>query len=455
MVVDPVSRKVDLPLVYRGAFTLQLLKYMSATWADLGLSDEMVDVLLKAGFTAPTDVQIAAVPPACRGDDLIVSARTGSGKTATFALPMIDYISGRKGTTGLVLAPTREIAQQIHATFERFGKPRGVNSAVFIGGIDYRHDKEALANRPEVIIATPGRLCDHIERGNLWLEFIEIVVLDEADRMLDMGFSQELNRIVKELGPNRQTLMYSATMPSTIEKLARQYLRDGAERITVGTVSKPVSNVKQKLIWVKEDHKKSQLARILEEEKGPVIVFVRTKDMASLLFRTLHSRGFHDVTAMHSNMEQKHREQALVQFKSGQARILIATDVVGRGIHVEGVAHVVNFDVPLEAEDYTHRIGRTGRISVDGTLADGRATTLATPRDRALVRAIEEMAGSPIQVEYADNAIRDLILSGGREEGSDRERGRRPGGGGGPRRGAGGGGGRRSGGGARRGGSPT
>ena len=411
----------------------------SSTWAELGLSQEMIDVLLNAGFQAPSDVQVAAIPPALKGEDLIVSARTGSGKTATFALPMIEYIVGRKGTTGLILAPTREIAQQIHATFEKLGKPRGIHSAVLIGGIDYRYDKEALATRPEIIVATPGRLCDHIERGNLWLEFIEIVVVDEADRMLDMGFTQELNRIVKELGPNRQTLMYSATMPPSVEHLARQYLRDSAQRITVGSASKPASSVKQKLIWVKEEHKKSRLCRILEEEKGPVIVFVRTKDGASLLFRSLHSRGFHDVTAMHSNMEQKHREQALASFRDGTVRILIATDVVGRGIHVEAVAQVVNYDVPLEAEDYTHRIGRTGRITVDGTVAEGLATTLATPRDRPLVRAIEEMMGSPIEAEFADNTIRDIILSGARDD-SAPERGRGgPRGGGRPSRGGGGG----------------
>jgi ATP-dependent RNA helicase RhlE len=351
----------------------------------------------------PTEVQIAAIPPAIDGRDLIVSARTGSGKTVTFALPMIERFAGRKGTYGLVLAPVREIALQIVETFKKIGEPLGVRAASLIGGVDYNKDRDELAQVPQVLVATPGRLCDHIEQGNLWLEYIEMVALDEADRMLDMGFSKELGRIVDQLGRNRQTLMYSATMPPSVEKLARMYLRDDAERISVGNVRRMPDNVKQRLVWVDEKHKISRLSRLLEQEKGTVIIFVRTKEGASQLLRRLHKRNHYDITAIHSNLEQRHREQALTAFKEGRFRGLIATDVAGRGIHVEGVAHVINFDVPIEAEDYVHRIGRTGRIdATTGQMAPGRATTFATPRERDRVQAIESYIKRALPERFDD-----------------------------------------------------
>lgn len=346
-----------------------------------------MDLIEKAGFTAPTPVQEKCIPVALEGKDLIGTAQTGTGKTATFALPMVERFAGRRGTYGLVLAPTREIAQQTQATFEKFGKPRGVESIVLIGGVNMRDDDKALATYPQVIVATPGRLCDHLDRGNIWLDFIEMVVLDEADRMLDMGFADQLARVMQDCPATRQTLLFSATMTAPVEKLARKIMRDPV-RVSIGAPQSTATTVEQYARFIPEERKNSELRRIIREEPGSIIVFTRSKMGATKVWRSLHSSGVYDATYIHSDRLQTHREQALAEFKEGKYRILIATDVAGRGIHVEGVAHVVNYDLPMEPEDYVHRIGRTGRAG-----ATGRATTFVTPRDRGHLKQIEKLIG--------------------------------------------------------------
>jgi ATP-dependent RNA helicase RhlE len=341
------------------------------------------------------------------GKDLLASAQTGTGKTASFVLPMVDAIAGRKGTLGLILAPTREIAQQIQATLDLFAKPRGLRSVVLIGGIDMNEDLRALRDYPEIIVATPGRLCDHLERGTVWLEYLEMVVLDEADRMLSMGFSDQLTRVMRDTPNSRQTLLFSATITPSIDKLAQKILYEPV-RVAIGKPLAAAHSVTQKLIWMRDESKKSELIRLLNEEKGSIIVFVRSKLSADQLWRSLHSRGFHDCTCIHSDRMQSVREQALAEFKEGKFRILIATDVVGRGIHVDGIAHVVNFDLPLEAEDYVHRIGRTGRANLTGT-----ATSFVTPRDRRLLSQIEQLLKSKIPAEYLDGLGSNGSDSGG------------------------------------------
>ncbi len=354
-------------------------------WKDLGLSAEALELIEKSGFKKPTGIQSKAIPLALEGRDLIASSQTGTGKTASFVLPMVEKLAGRNGPYGLILAPTREIAQQIQGTLKLFAEPRGIRSAVLIGGIDMRMDQEALAAYPQIIVATPGRLCDHIERGNVWLEYIEFLILDEADRMLDMGFSEQLNKIVAETPTTRQTLLFSATFAGPVEKLAKKILNN-PERIAMGRIT-AAKTVTQRMVFLRdEDDKNRELRAQLREEKGSVIVFTRTKDQATKVYRMLHANNFYDATYIHSDRLQAHREQALADFKSGKYRILIATDVAGRGIHVDDVAHVINYDLPLEPEDYIHRVGRTGRAEATGT-----ATSFTTRKDKDLLAAIEKL----------------------------------------------------------------
>lgn len=373
-----------------------IIPEVQATWDTLGLSSRILELLVKAGFKTPTAIQAASIPLALAGDDLIATAQTGTGKTASFVLPLVDRLYGKEGTFGLILSPTREIAQQTQAVLELFGTPLGVRSIVLIGGVDMKIDAQAISTYPQVIVATPGRLCDHLERGNIWLEFIQYVVLDEADRMLDMGFADQLAKIMKDIPTSTQTLVFSATISPSVEKLAQKILRN-PKQVRIGKSNSAAKTVEQKLIWMKEESKNRELRHLLEDEKGSIIVFTRSKDGASRLWRLLHSRGVDDATVIHSDRRQSDRELSLAHFKEGKYRILIATDVAGRGIHVDDVAHVINYDLPREPEDYVHRIGRTGRIG-----ASGKATSFATSKDRELVRRIKKLTGAPIAEEFAD-----------------------------------------------------
>ncbi len=357
------------------------------SWQDLGLSQGSLALLEKAGFVRPTSIQSESIPLALDGHDLIASAQTGTGKTASFVLPMVERFAGKEGTFGLILAPTREIAQQIQTTLELFAHPQGLRSIVLIGGIDMKIDAQALQTYPQIIVATPGRLCDHLDRGNLWLDFIQMVVLDEADRMLDMGFADQLSRIMQEVPSDRQTLIFSATFPPTVERLASKVLYE-PQRIAIGKPTVANASVEQRFRQVSEDSKPRELMRLLRQESGTIIVFARSKDGATRLWRWLHSHGVYDATFIHSDRTQADRELALKEFRAGKYRILIATDVAARGIHVDNVAHVINYDLPMEPEDYIHRIGRTGRQG-----ATGVATTLVTPRDRRQIQAIEKLLG--------------------------------------------------------------
>jgi ATP-dependent RNA helicase RhlE len=377
------------------------------TWESLGLAPATLKAVADAGFKSPTPIQAESIPLALKGHDLIASAQTGTGKTASFVLPMVDRLTGRHGTLGLILAPTREIAQQTQATLEILGHPLGVKSIVLIGGVDMKQDEAALASYPQVIVATPGRLCDHLERGKIWLDFIEWVILDEADRMLDMGFADQLARIMRDIPHSTQTLVFSATISSSVQSLARKILKN-PQQVSIGKRMSAAKTVDQKLIWMREQSKGYQLKRLLQEEKGSVIVFTRSKDSASRLWRSLHSQSFDEATVIHSDRRQSDREQALADFKEGKYRVLIATDVAGRGIHVDGVAHVVNYDLPREPEDYIHRIGRTGRIG-----AEGKATSFATAKERMLVDDIEKILGSRIPEIFFESLSEDSHSSRG------------------------------------------
>ncbi len=369
----------------------------SIDWNELGLDPEVLTVIESAGYKSPTPVQAQSIPLALERHDLVASAQTGTGKTAAFTLPMIQSFRGRQGTFGLVLAPTREIAQQIHQTVETLGGPLGVRSIVLIGGVDYRADTIALNTYPQIIVATPGRLCDHLDRGNIWLDYIETVVLDEADRMLDMGFSTQLNRIMDDVPNTRQTLLFSATFPQAVQRFADRILHE-PKRVSIGRPLSAATTVDQRAIPCEDAEKFRLLMRLLRNERGSIMVFTRSKEGATRLWRSLHSAGVYDATYIHSDRLQSHREQALADFKSGKFRILVATDVAGRGIHVDAVAHVVNYELPMEPEDYVHRIGRTGRAG-----QTGRSTTYVTARDRSTLKQIEKLVGREIPAEFEIN----------------------------------------------------
>lgn len=362
----------------------------TVSWEETGLRPELLDLVRKAGYPAPTPVQGKAIPKVLSGTDLVVSAQTGTGKTAAFALPMIEKLIGRQGTYGIVLAPTREIALQTQKVLTDFGAPLGIVSVPLIGGTEVKTDEKALRDYPQVIVATPGRLCDHLERGNVWLEYIEMLVLDEADRMLEMGFASQLNRIVDGTPPSRQTLLFSATMSTNIQKLAKAILYQ-PDRIEIGKSSTAAPTVEQKFYAMEEDQKLRALQHLLREERGTIFVFTRSKQRAASLWRILRNKGFHEATQLHSDLSQANREEALHDFKSGKYRVMIATDVMGRGIHVDAVAHVVNFDMPREGTDYIHRIGRTGRAE-----KTGKSTSFVTARDTPVVREIEKLIGKRI-----------------------------------------------------------
>ncbi|MCM0606185.1 MAG: DEAD/DEAH box helicase [Xanthomonadaceae bacterium] len=359
-------------------------------WTELGLKPETLQLIEQSGFATPTPVQSQAIPRVLAGEDLIVSAQTGTGKTATFGYPMIERIRGRKGTYGLVLAPSREIALQTQEFFVKHKETTGIHSVSLIGGTELKADEKELASYPQIIVATPGRLCDHIERGNVWLEYVEVLVLDEADRMLEMGFSVQVNKILEQTTSSRQTLLFSATVPPEVDRLARKIMKNPG-RIAVGKTSSAAKTVEQNFIFTDEDDKITKLIKILNDETGTVFVFTRSKLGTAELWRRLRSRGYMDAGQVHSDLRQIDREGTLQDFKDGKIRVLIATDVVGRGIHVDNVAHVVNFDLPYEAEDYIHRIGRTGRAG-----ESGRATSLVTFRDREVLRDIEKLIGRTI-----------------------------------------------------------
>ncbi|MBF0315923.1 MAG: DEAD/DEAH box helicase [Oligoflexia bacterium] len=360
-------------------------------WSDLSLSPEIVKLIDKAGHKTPTPVQRQTIPLVVAGHDVLVSSQTGSGKTAAFVLPVLERFKGKNGTYILALSPTREIAQQTGAAFEMFGAPLGLKTVVCIGGASIPAEKEALASSPHIIVATPGRLCDHLERGNVWLDFIQCLIFDEADRMLDMGFAAQIELIAKQIPKaERQTLMFSATFAPKVEALARSVMKNPKE-VVIKNSKNTTPKIDQRLMWVEEENKASTLIRLLRSSPGSVMVFAKSKERVYQIWRSLHASRI-DAAYIHSDLTQEQRERVVADFKAHQFRVLVATDVMGRGIDVDDIAHVVNYDVPRLAEDYIHRIGRTGRRG-----KSGKATTFAIPRkDEQGIRAIERILGSEL-----------------------------------------------------------
>ena len=364
------------------------------SFADLGLSDQLLRAVGESGYDEPTPIQKAAIPAVLMGKDLIGIAQTGTGKTAAFVLPMIDILAEGRGRArmprSLILEPTRELAAQVAENFEKYGVNHKLSMALLIGGVQMGDQIKALEKGVDVLIATPGRLMDLFERGKILLTGCDLLVIDEADRMLDMGFIPDIESICSKLPKHRQTLLFSATMPPPIKKLSDKFLSD-PKTVEVTRPATANINIDQRLIQVTAPKKRDVLRSVLRgEEVRNAIIFCNRKTTVRELATSLKRSGFR-VGQIHGDMEQKDRLAELARFKADEINILVASDVAARGLDIKGVSHVVNFDVPWQPDDYIHRIGRTGRAGALGT-----AYTLATKDDAEAIGGIEKLVGMPI-----------------------------------------------------------
>jgi superfamily II DNA/RNA helicase len=358
----------------------------------LGLSSKVTDAVAAAGYTKPTDIQAKAIPHVLEKKDIIGIAQTGTGKTASFVLPMLTRLeSGRaraRMPRTLILEPTRELAAQVHENFEKYGKNHRLSVALLIGGVSFDEQNKILDRGADVLIATPGRMLDQFERGRILLTGVEILVIDEADRMLDMGFVPDIERICGLLPPRRQTLFFSATMPPEIEKLTRKFLRDPV-KIEVARQNSTAETITQNLVKVgsKPEEKRAALRELIrgQDSLTNAIIFCNRKRDVATLARSLQRHGF-SAGALHGDMDQKSRMETLDAFKTNKLTLLVASDVAARGLDIPAVSHVFNFDVPVHPEDYIHRIGRTGRAG-----RSGAAFTLVAPADGKHLDAITKL----------------------------------------------------------------
>ncbi len=363
-------------------------------FADLGLSPEIFRAVEDMGYRTPTPIQAQAIPSVLMGRDVLGCAQTGTGKTASFVLPMLDILSGSRARArmprSLILEPTRELALQVAENFVKYGKYLKLNHALLIGGESVSDQKDALMKGVDVLIATPGRLMDLFERGGMLLTDTKILVIDEADRMLDMGFIPDVEKIVGFLPRTRQTLFFSATMAPEIRRLADAFLQNPRE-ITVSRPASVASTIVAGLTVVDSPEKREALRRLIRsEDVQNALIFCNRKRDVDILYKSLKQHGF-SVGALHGDMSQPERFATLTRFKANEIRLLVCSDVAARGLDIGGLSHVFNFDVPIHAEDYVHRIGRTGRAGMTG-----HAFTLATPDDKGFVDAIEKLVGAPI-----------------------------------------------------------
>lgn len=350
---------------------------------ELNLPDILTKSLEKIGIKTPTPIQAQTIPLALEMHDILGSAQTGTGKTLAFTLPLVKHLLDNPNSTALVLAPIREIAQQVMNTLKSLmNNSKDFNVALLIGGEPYPRQLAQLKSRPRIIIGTPGRVIDHIERGTLKVNRIEYLALDETDRMFDMGFGIQLDHIISKLPKERQTLMFSATIAPAIEKLAAKYLNE-PKRVAVGSTTLPIPKIKQEIIKINEKEKYSRLLQELDQRDGTVLVFVKTKINADRLASSLREEN-HSASAIHGDLRQRKREQVIRSFHKGNCRIMVATDIAARGLDIPHLMHVINYDVPPCPEDYVHRIGRTGRAG-----AEGFSLCFVTSQDAKKWNAIE------------------------------------------------------------------
>ncbi len=364
-------------------------------FADIGLSDELLRALSEAGYDAPTPIQAAAIPQVQMMRDIIAIAQTGTGKTASFVLPMIDVLANGRARArmprSLILEPTRELAAQVAENFEKYGKYHKLSMALLIGGVQMGDQVKALEKGVDVLIATPGRLMDLFERGKILLTGCEMLVIDEADRMLDMGFIPDIENICTKLPTTRQTLLFSATMPPPIKKLADKFLSN-PKYIEVARPATANVNIEQFLVNVTQMKKRDVLRNLLRTEKvSNAIVFCNRKTTVRELNTSLQRHGFQS-GEIHGDIDQASRQKQLEAFKNGEINLLVASDVAARGLDVKGVSHVFNFDAPWHPDDYVHRIGRTGRAG-----AKGKAFTFVTKADEEAIENIEKLIGNKIE----------------------------------------------------------
>ena len=389
------------------------------TFSELNLIEPLQQALLEAGYTHPTPIQAEAIPSLLLGKDLLGCAQTGTGKTAAFALPILNRLieinkkAQPKHTRVLVLAPTRELAIQVHESFVTYGKKLPLKYAVVYGGVGQTPQVKAVSHGVDVLVATPGRLMDLIEQGFIKLSGLEVFVLDEADRMLDMGFIHDIKKVLKLLPPKRHNLFFSATMPPLIEKLANSILINPV-RVEVTPVSSTAELISQSVMYVDRENKRPLLKHILQDEKlKRVIVFSRTKHGANKIVDYLGKSGI-IAEAIHGNKSQTARQRALENFRSGQTRVLIATDIAARGIDIDDISHVINFDLPNESESYVHRIGRTARAG-----ASGEAISFCDSEEKIFLKDIEKLIGKRIPLVenhpfHSQVVVDSKLLSAGR-----------------------------------------
>ena len=411
----PVLKKQNTP---SNGTDRQGRRKITVNFEELNIDPRCLRILKSQHINEPTAVQAQAIPIALEGRDLVGIAQTGTGKTLAFALPSLARLannpSGKAGM--LVLTPTRELAQQVHAVLAPLARAMGLRAACIFGGVGFEAQTKALRQRCPVIVATPGRLLDHISRKNTHFEHLAVLVLDEADRMLDMGFLPDIQRILRSLPRDRQTLMFSATFPKSIERLAADMLHQPA-RITVGAVATPVSAIRQGIYTVEHGRKLGLLSKILNEPGvDSALVFLRTKHRTDRTARALQKAGF-KAKAIHGGRTQSQRNQAIEGFRKGRYKVLVATDVAARGLDVEGISHVVNFDIPNNPEDYIHRIGRTARAK-----ASGDAITFVCPDEFLALSEIETALGKNLPREEWEGAVPVVSLFNGDNHGAHKNK---------------------------------
>ena len=393
----------------------------NANFFGLGIAPKLLEALDLLKFKVPTPIQYKAIPVAIEGKDIIGIAQTGTGKTLAFAIPMVQQLIQKKGI-GLVLVPTRELALQVNETFRKVQSVLGMTSAVLIGGEPMQGQMNQLKAKPRVIIATPGRLLDHFSQWSVLPEEVSILVLDEADRMLDMGFQPQIDRILKHVPKDRQTMLFSATMPGEIVKIAAQHMKLPVS-VEIAPTGTTVEKVIQELFIVRRELKIKLLGKILDQYHGSVLLFARTKIGARKIARELRHLGVNSAE-IHSDRSLPQRREALEGFKTGKYRVLVATDIAARGIDVTGIELVINYDLPEEGENYIHRIGRTARAG-----REGRAISFATPDQKEDVRTIEKLLKISLPVsKHPEFPPEDFVEGAARPSFG---RGHRPGGQGG------------------------
>lgn len=367
----------------------------------LGIAPRLLEILDALKLTEPTPIQAQAIPVAINGKDVMGIAQTGTGKTLAFGIPMLAQILADKSKQGLVLLPTRELAIQVNESLMRLGRSLGFRTAVLIGGDSMEKQKRQLRANPHILIATPGRLNDHLGQRTVTLNRVCILVLDEADHMLDMGFAPQIAKIVEHVPKNRQTMLFSATMPREVVALATSYM-ELPLRVEVSPPGKAADKVTQEIFFVAHMEKLDLLVKLLGEYTGSTLVFTRTKFIAKRIALSLRNKNF-TAAEIHSNRSLSQRREALDGFKSGRYRVLVATDIAARGIDVSGIAVVINYDLPEKPEDYVHRIGRTARAG-----REGRAISLATPDQRGNIRSIERLMNINLPISGGQELVANI-----------------------------------------------